>query len=258
MSAAALEQVDEPGYAGAFTLALAMHLVLVGVLFVGVRWQSHAPDTVTVELWEPLPVRREPEPPKPAPRVEPPPPPKVQAKPEPTVVKPEIKVADKPKPKPERKPEPKLEAKPKPKPEAKPLPPKDDVAMQNLIREQLEKEQAAVRAQQQEQAMRDLLARQATDARTRALDAWVGQIRRKIRGNILLPPGINGNPEAIFDVVLLPTGEVLSARLRRSSGHKGYDAAVERAIQKSSPLPRPEQAELFRRELELRFRPLDP
>ena len=247
--------MNEPGYAPAFTLALAMHLVLLGVLFVGVRWQSHAPDTVTVELWEPLPVPREPEPPRPVPRVEPPPP-KVEAKPEPKIIKPEIKQADKPKPKP--KPEPKVE--PKPKPEAKPkaVPPKDDVAMQNLFREQLEKEQAAVRAQQQEQAMRDLLARQATDARTRALDAWVGQIRRKIRGNILLPPGINGNPEAIFDVVLLPTGEVLSARLRRSSGHKGYDAAVERAIQKSSPLPRPEQAELFRRELELRFRPLDP
>ena len=46
----------------------------------------------------------------------------------------------------------------------------------------------------------------------------------------MLPPDIPGNPEAIFDVVQLPTGEVMSAKLRKSSGYQAYDAAVERAI----------------------------
>jgi len=59
----------------------------------------------------------------------------------------------------------------------------------------------------------------------------------------------------IFDVVQLPTGEVLSARLRKSSGNKAYDDAVERAILKSSPLPRPDRPDQFRRELQLKFRP---
>ena len=78
-----------------------------------------------------------------------------------------------------------------------------------------------------------------------------------VRGNIVLPPDLAGNPEAVFLVAQLPTGEVLSTKLARSSGHKGYDDAVERAILKSSPLPRPERPEIFSRELKLTFRPKD-
>ncbi len=76
-----------------------------------------------------------------------------------------------------------------------------------------------------------------------------------MKGNVVLPADLAGNPEAIFDVVQLPTGEVLSVKLRKSSGSKAYDEAVERAILKSSPLPRPDRPELFERNLVLRFRP---
>jgi colicin import membrane protein len=50
---------------------------------------------------------------------------------------------------------------------------------------------------------------------------------------------------------------VLSTKLVRSSGNPAYDAAVERAILKASPLPLPANRELFARELRLTFRPLD-
>jgi colicin import membrane protein len=86
---------------------------------------------------------------------------------------------------------------------------------------------------------------------------WADRIRAKIRSNIVLPPELAGNPEAVFDVELLPTGEVLAAKLRRSSGSRTYDEAVERAILKSSPLPLPERREVFEARLELRFRPKD-
>jgi colicin import membrane protein len=56
-------------------------------------------------------------------------------------------------------------------------------------------------------------------------------------------------------VFLLPTGEVQSIRLVRSSGNKVLDDAWERAILKSSPLPKPARAEIFRRDLRLVFRP---
>ncbi len=42
-----------------------------------------------------------------------------------------------------------------------------------------------------------------------------------------------------------------------SSGNRAYDEAVERAILKSSPLPKPDQAEVFQRQLSLKFRPLE-
>jgi len=73
----------------------------------------------------------------------------------------------------------------------------------------------------------------------------------------VLPPDMPGNPEAIFEVVQLPTGEIIDAVLRKSSGMRAYDDAVQRAIIKSSPLPRPDRPDLFQRSLTLKFRPLD-
>jgi len=58
-------------------------------------------------------------------------------------------------------------------------------------------------------------------------------------------------------VSLLPTGDVLEAKLVISSGHQAYDDAVLRAILKSSPLPKPDTQGLFERNLQLKFRPKD-
>lgn len=237
-----LEQRPEQSFVPAIVLALAVHVVLAVVLTIGVRWQSRAPDIVQVELWQPPP-------PAPQPVVEPPPPkpaPAPVAKPEPRIEKPDIALKEpKPKPKPE----------PKPKPVAKPKP--DETMAKTLLAEALQREQQQLAAAQEQQKIKEQLTRDAAAARSRALATWTDKIRAKIRGNIILPPGIPGNPEAVFDVSLLPTGEVLTARQRRSSGHAGYDEAVYRAILKSSPLPKPDDPRLFERQLELRFRPLD-
>ena len=68
---------------------------------------------------------------------------------------------------------------------------------------------------------------------------------------------MNGNPEAIFKVTQLPTGEIIDVRLSKSSGSKALDDAIYRAIQKSSPLPLPDQPRLFTRDLELKYKPFD-
>jgi colicin import membrane protein len=214
------------------------------VLVVGVRWQVSAPETVTVDLVDALP-------PPPAPVVEAPKPvpaPKVE-EPPPKVQKPDIALQEKPKPK------------PKPKPEAKPKP---DPDFQKRLREQVAMEQKALDQQRQERELRELITRQQADAarvaaaaRTKALNEYVARIQAKVRGNWILPADLQGNPEAVFLVVQLPTGEVLSTRLIKSSGNASYDAAVERAILKSSPLPLPASRELFARELKLTFRPQD-
>lgn len=245
----------QPALGRSFVLAFLVHALLVGVMFLGVRWQSHDPETVTVELWEAPP----PAPPPPAPRVveapkpQPAPPPPV-AKPEPKVEKPDIAIREKPKPKPKPKPEPKAE------------PPKRDLEFEKRLREQVVMEQKALEeqrqlaeAQQRERELKALIAQKQAAARASALATWTGKIRAKIRGNIPVSvvDEVQGNPEAIFDVTLLPTGEVLSVVRRKSSGHRGYDEAVERAILKSSPLPKPDDPGLFQRRLELRFQPQD-
>jgi colicin import membrane protein len=90
-----------------------------------------------------------------------------------------------------------------------------------------------------------------------ALAGYSDKISAKIRGNVILPPTLSGDPEAEFRVEQLPTGEILSVKLTRSSGNKALDDAWERAILKSSPLPLPEQREVFQSTLRLKFRPSD-
>ncbi|MDQ3260262.1 MAG: TonB C-terminal domain-containing protein, partial [Pseudomonadota bacterium] len=97
-------------------------------------------------------------------------------------------------------------------------------------------------------------ARQQAEAAKRLKDEYIVKIKTKIEQNTYAPEGITGNPRAEFKIVLLPTGEVLSATLVKSSGNPAYDAAVERSIYKSVPLPLPpNNPELFREFRELRL-----
>ena len=100
-------------------------------------------------------------------------------------------------------------------------------------------------------------AEEAAAERARGLAEYVDKVRSKIRGNIALPPGIVGNPEAVFEVTQLPSGDVLDVKIRRSSGNAALDAAVERAIRRSSPLPKPAHPELFNRVLNIPYQPRD-
>ena len=95
-------------------------------------------------------------------------------------------------------------------------------------------------------------------AQQKLLDDWRARIQARIKNRVVVPPNMDGNPEARFEVVLLPGGEVLSATLRKTSGYPAYDAAVERAIMAAQPLPVPTETDLFQehfQELTLVFRP---
>ena len=102
-----------------------------------------------------------------------------------------------------------------------------------------------------------LKATQAASARNKGLADYMSKVRGKIRGNIVVPPGISGNPELVFLVTQLPSGEVLSVKLKASSGNATLDNAVERAILKSSPLPKPDDPSLYEHDLILPIHPLN-
>ena len=137
-------------------------------------------------------------------------------------------------------------------------------AKQAEARVRQQRETEAMRAQAENEgearakADRDAQARaQQTSQRAKAEADWIRSIQAKVRGNVTVPPDMPGNPEAIFEVVQLPTGEIIDAKLTKSSGVRAYDDAVQRAIVKSSPLPRPDRPDLFQRSLTLKFRPTD-
>jgi colicin import membrane protein len=256
--AVATLQYPEPGKVPSVVLAVAVHLLLAVFLFFGVRWQNKEPEAVMVELWN--------SPPAPAVEkivVQPAPPPKPELKPEPVPApKPEVKpapVVEAPKPDIvlEKKKEPKKEPPKKEAPKKEKEPAKLNLDRSKDIRAQLERETAELNKQLEKDRILDQLKREGAASAARADAAYIGKLKGKIKGNIVLPPDIAGNPEAIFDVVQLPTGEVMSVKLRKASGHKAYDEAVERAILKSSPLPKPDRPEQFQRSLEIKFKPLD-
>jgi colicin import membrane protein len=274
----------------AAVLAVAIHLAFVVFLVFSVTWQNRKPEAVSVELYAPPSPEKvepakskppEPEPPKPEPpKPEPP-------KPEPPKPQPE---PPKPQPEPPKLP-PKVEP-PQPTKAEIALKEKKEIERKKqaqLERDQLEREKRE--AEKREADKRDAEKRKAEEKRlvevrerqTREADAlkaqaarerlvvaqaaesalakanedYVRQIQAKIRALVVVPPDIAGNPEAIFEVVQLPTGEIIDTQLRKSSGVRAYDDAVQRAIIRASPLPLPKSAELFRRNLTLKFRPRD-
>lgn len=243
--AAALNLPPEPpGKTASVLLAIAMHLLLAVLLIYGIRWQTQPPATVSVELvaaLPPTPVAA----PEPKPEPPPEPLPKVEPKPEP-----------KPVPPPPR-PDIALKEKEKPKPAPKEVPPRSDPFAEQLKREaeHLQQRRSADAAAAE---LDKLKADQAQASRSRAQAAWQDKIRGKIRGNIVRPPGASGNPEAIYEIVLLPDGSLVGEpKLRKSTGNAALDTSIERAIKKSAPLPKPDDPSAFVRVLVITFRPLE-
>src|SRR6266851_1414787 len=229
----------------ALTLAVAVHLGFIVFLIFSVTWQNPKPEAVSVELYAPpaperIPPKPAPEPPKPPP--EPPQPPPEPPKPAPKVEPPQPTKADIAlKEKQER------ERKQKEEKEKKDIEKREADKRDAEKKKQEEKRLAEVRDRQEREtaALKEQSDRERRTTQQAAINAYIRSIQAKIKGNVLVPPDIPGNPEAIFDVVQLPTGEIIDATLRKSSGVRAYDEAVQRAIIKSSPLPRPETPDLW-------------
>ena len=273
--------VSRPGSSlAAGALALGVHAVFVLLLVFGVSWQTQHPAPVMVDLWEALPEAAPPEvqppEPQPEPEVAPPPPEPVKV-PEPVKAEPAPKAVVKEAPAP-KAPDIALEKK---KADAerlkklKAMQAAEEKALEEAARAEAEVMKKARDKQLADQKKRELLrqmeeeelkqrmadeaaanevrqtklaeARAAASKRQAEAARVVGQFRdmisAKVHGNTRLPDNLKGNPEVRCVVKLLPTGEVQSVRVTKSSGNTAYDEAVVRAIEKSSPLPLPDDRE---------------
>ncbi len=84
-------------------------------------------------------------------------------------------------------------------------------------------------------------------------------IRQKVSRNWNRPSSTQSGIAAQVSVRLTATGEVISAKITRSSGNSVFDRSVENAVYKASPLPIPQESginEKFRN-LNLKFKPED-
>ncbi len=67
--------------------------------------------------------------------------------------------------------------------------------------------------------------------------SYAGRIRGRVKPNIVFGDDIPGNPMAEVEVKCAPDGTILSKRLLQSSGHKSWDDAVIKALEKTEKLP---------------------
>lgn len=247
------------GSGRAIALAIVMHLLLGGLLFFGIRWQSSPPAVVQAELWSAVPQTA-----APAPRPVPPPPkveaprPEVEPEPEPEPPKLKVDIAEKApvkKVEPPKKKEPVKVVEP-PKPQVRPAPPPPKAEKPPVNRElQKLQQQAAVEAPQRKPSDVDALLAAAGKESTgkdqqtsgpRGRDTYIGRLQAAIRSQMRYPANSPGNPVVKMRVEQLPNGEVTNVTVERPSGVQAFDEAVERAVRAASPLPRDEQGKVDR------------
>lgn len=266
MTAAAINSREQVLASG---LAFAMHVLFLILMVFGVSWQHKQIDTaVVVDLWRDLPAVAPPQaeaPPPPAVKPEPPPPaPRVEVKPPPKpepvpVTKPDIALKEKQekerKLKEQAAADARLRAAEKAREEA--LEKKKRIEAEALKKKQAA-ETEAKRAVAEQEKMRAAEAAQQAAAQKREIDKYMDGIRTKVKRFVLVPPSLQGNPEAEFTVTLLPGGEVLDVRLGKSSGNAAYDAAIESAIRKAQPftVPAGNEFQQYFRRFTMAFRPV--
>ena len=284
----------EKGTGPAFALSLFAHaLLFLSIAFV-VRWKTEPVGTVSAELWGGLPAAAPAPAPAPAPvpvpepEVQPPPPPPPKAEPEPDPErKADIVLEQK------KKPEPPKKAEPPKEPPKKVEPPKPDLKKIEAQKREAAKVEAAKAEAAKAEAAKAAAKAEAAQAQRRERElqriaaaagpvgssptagatgvsggpagggfsrGYEGQVVGCIRPHIVfnVPDGVKPKQYvAEFEVQLLPTGEQATApRLLKASGLGAFDQAVERAISRCDPFPRPREGAMPR-SLRLTFDPVD-
>lgn len=80
-------------------------------------------------------------------------------------------------------------------------------------------------------------------------------IQQKIQRNWVQPPSANSETECVALVRQLPGGEVTGVQFASCNGDAAVQRSIEAAIYKASPLPQPENAALFDRNLRITVKP---
>lgn len=126
---------------------------------------------------------------------------------------------------------------------------KEEIRRQQLAEEEIKDKLAAEEKSRQQVA-------QAARAAT-AVDKYRALIRQRVSQSWNRPVGVAKGLKCVVSVRLAPGGEVLSARVVRSSGNTVFDRSVENAVFKAAPLPLPGDPTLFDnfREIEFLFSP---
>lgn len=98
----------------------------------------------------------------------------------------------------------------------------------------------------EEQARADAKARAEQQARAQSeLERFQALIKQRVESSWVNSGGWTKDIRCLVHVRLIPTGEVIEATVVRSSGNAAFDRSAENAVYKASPLPLPDDKALF-------------
>jgi colicin import membrane protein len=170
--------------------------------------------------------------------------------------KPKPKAKPKAKPKPVTKTKPKPVVKPKPKPVAKVKPAAKPVAKPEVKPKAepriTEQELAAIARADLSQAMAEEEQMQATVTADEMAASFAALIQQTVINYWSRPPSARNGMEALLAIQLIPTGEVVSVSVLKSSGNTAFDRSAINAVEKAGSFP--ELQNLPTREFEKTFR----
>jgi colicin import membrane protein len=255
-------------------LAIGVHAVLLVAMLISFNWKdAHSVLNVTeVELWDKIPKSnppeikevKKPEEPKPVPKEEEPKP-KIEDKPKPDEPKVDIEFEKMKKELEQKEQEQKLK-------ELDELRKKEalDKIKKEAREDELREKKTAEKKINDDKLRKlkeDMLNENGTDdakassaANASLIGEYTEKIKTKIRNNVNKSLCGDGNPQLIFEISVLPTGQISgNPNITKSSGNVTCDQAVERAIIASEPLPLPDDPSLKAqfKNLKLKFRPND-
>lgn len=195
-----------------------------------------APQVINARLVDASEFRPQPKP-KPKPKAKSRPGPKAKASSRP-VAKP------KPKPVAKARSEPKTQPKPQPKQQAKPEPrPEPRITPEEL---------AAVARADLARAVEQETALEATATAGEMAASYAALIQQTVVNYWSRPPSARNGMEALLAIQLIPTGEVVSVSVLKSSGNTAFDRSAINAVEKAGSFP--ELQSLPSREFEKTFR----
>ncbi|MGI9319124.1 MAG: cell envelope integrity protein TolA [bacterium] len=122
--------------------------------------------------------------------------------------------------------------------------------------EEKRKAEQALQAQLEAERKQKLAAQTESDA-ANALQAAAGRIKAAIENNWRRPGTSRVGLKAVIQLKVSRTGEVLQARVIKSSGDPFFDQSAELAVQKASPLPIPTDPKYYEyiNEFNIEFNP---
>lgn len=116
---------------------------------------------------------------------------------------------------------------------------------------QAQKEAAAARKAQMQQQMEAEQQQQMDKARGN----WIAAIRDKVTQSWIRPPDTPSGLDCFVKITQLPSGQVTGAEMQKCNGDSAVKQSIITAIYKASPLPTPDDSQVFSRIIVFEFAP---